>query len=156
MINEKELWQGTFEIKIKNKETGEVKQEILHNRIMNVGLQEIVKPLYGGTANITIKYLALGTGTTAITDNDAALATESIRMSADSTISATATGQVTSEFVLTETAMITAIQEIGIFCGTSASMTANVGIMLSRILWYHDHTNTEEITFRRIDQISRG
>jgi len=156
MIKEIGLWNGTFEISIKNKQTGETKKEVVHNRIMNAGLQEIVKPLYGTAANLEIKYLALGTGTTAITDNDAALASESVRLSANATLSATATGQVTSEFILTETAMITAIQEIGIFCGTSASLTADVGIMLSRILWYHNHTATEEITFRRIDQVSRG
>jgi len=156
MIKELELWEGIFEIKIKDRETDKVSFEIAYNRVMNAALQEIVKPLTGTAANLEIKYLALGTGTTAVTDNDAALATEIFRLSANATISATATGQVTSDFVVADADAVATIEEIGIFAGTSATLTANVGICISRILWHHVKINTEEITFRRIDTISRG
>jgi hypothetical protein len=155
MINEKTLWDGIFEIRIKNKLTGEVKTEEVHNRLMNMALQEMVKPLTGTAANLEIKYLALGTGSTAVTDNDAALATEIFRV-ADTSLSANATGQVTSEFVVLDSEAVATIEEIGIFGGTSATLTANVGICISRILWHHVKTNTEEITFRRIDTLTRG
>jgi hypothetical protein len=155
MINEKTLYDGVFEIKIKDKLTGEVKTEEVHNRMMNMALQELVKPLTGTAANLEIKYLALGTGSTAVTDNDAALATEIFR-TPDTFLSANATGQVTSEFVVLDSEATGNITEIGIFGGTSATLTANVGICISRILWTHTKTDSEEITFRRIDVLTRG
>ena len=155
MINEKTLWDGTFEIRIKDKRTGEIKTEKVHNRLMNASLQELVKPLTGVAANLEIKYLALGTGSTAVTDNDAALATEIFRV-ADTSLSANATGQVTSEFVVLDSEATGNITEIGIFGGSSATLTANVGILISRILWTHTKTSSEEITFRRIDTLTRG
>lgn len=155
MINEKTFWTGLFEISIKDKNTGEIKHEVIHNRLMNASLQELVKPLTGVAANLEIKFLALGTGTTVVTDNDAALATEIFR-TPDTSLSANATGQVTSEFVVLDSEAVATIKEIGIFGGTSATLTANVGICMSRTLWHHVKTNTEEITFRRIDTLTRG
>lgn len=155
MINEKTFWDGIFEINIRDKITGAVTTEEVHNRLMNASLQELVKPLTGTAANLEIKYLALGTGTTAVTDNDAALATEIFRV-ADTLLSANATGQVTSEFIVLDTEAVATIEEIGIFGGTSATLTANVGICISRILWHHVKTNSEEITFRRLDTLTRG
>ena len=155
MINEITFWDGVFEISIKDKSTGAIICEEVRNRLMNASLQELVKPLTGTAANLEIKYLALGTGTTAVTDNDAALATEIFRV-ADTSLSANATGQVTSEFVVLDSEAVATIEEIGIFGGTSATLTANVGICISRILWHHVKTSTEEITFRRIDTIVRG
>jgi hypothetical protein len=155
MINNKTFWDGVFEIKIKDKITGKIKTEELHNRLMNAALQELVKPLTGTAANLEIKYLALGTGTTAVTDNDTSLATEIFR-TPDTSLSANATGQITSEFIVLSSDATATISEIGIFGGTSATLTANVGICISRILWHHVKTSTEEITFRRIDTIVRG
>ena len=155
MIKEEMSWSGIWEIKIKNTSTGKVESQEIRNRLMNVALEEIVKPLIGGTPDMEIKYLALGTGTTAITDNDTALATPLFRV-ADSTLTANATGQVTSEFIVLDSEAVATIEEIGIFGGASATLTAAVGLMLSRILWHHVKTNSEEITFRRIDKITRG
>jgi hypothetical protein len=148
-------WIGEYEIRIENKETGKTKKHKVKNRLMNAALQEMVKPLTGVAANLEIKYLAVGTGTTAITDDDVALATEIFR-TPDTALSANATGQVTSQFVVLDAEAVTTIEEIGIFGGTSATLTANVGIMLSRILWHHVKTNAEEITFRRVDTVTRG
>jgi ribosomal protein L10 len=155
MINEKTFWDGIFEINIKNKITGEIKKEKIHNRLMNIALQELVKPLTGTAANLEIKYLAVGTGATAVTDNDAALAAQIFR-TPDTSLSANATGQVTSEFIVLDSEAVATIEEIGIFGGTSATLTANVGILISRILWHHVKTSSEEITFRRIDTLTRG
>jgi hypothetical protein len=148
-------WVGEYEIQIKNKETGKIKKQKLKNRLMNAALQEIVKPLTGVAANLEIKYLAVGTGTTAITDNDAALSAEILR-TPDTSLSANATGQVTSQFVVLDSEAVATIEEVGIFGGTSATLTANVGILISRILWHHVKTNAEEITFRRVDTVTRG
>ncbi|MFA5130430.1 MAG: hypothetical protein WC477_05995 [Patescibacteria group bacterium] len=143
-------WTGRFEVYI----NGEYK-ETIKNMIMNAALDELVKPLYGGTPNLEIKYLAVGSNTAAVTVNDAALGTETFRC-ADSSLSATATGQVTSEFLILSTEAVGTIEEIGIFGGTSATLTADVGIMISHIAWHHVKTNTEEITFRRVDTLARA
>lgn len=143
-------WCGKIEIYINGEH-----METLKNRVMNAALEEIVKPLTGAAANIEIKYLALGTNTAAVTDNDASLGTEIFRTQ-DTSLSANATGQVTSQFIVLDSEAVGTIEEIGIFAGTSATLTANVGILMSRILWHHVKASTEEINFRRIDSIVRG
>ncbi|MFA5715299.1 MAG: hypothetical protein WC998_06145 [Candidatus Paceibacterota bacterium] len=150
---EEMAWSGVWEIDIKN--NGSINKEVVKNRIMNAALEEIVKSLTGATPNVEIKYLAVGTGTTAITDNDIALATEIFR-TPDTALSANATGQVTSQFAVLKTEAVATIEEIGIFGGTSATLTANIGILISRILWHHVKTSSEEISFRRIDTVTRG
>lgn len=155
MINEAK-WEGIFVIKIKNKATGIVSEEIIKNRIMNVPLNALIDCLVGATPDIEIAYLAVGTNNTAITDNDSTLGTEIFRTSPVSGPARTATGQVETEFSILDSEAVATIEEIGIFVGSSATGSVDTGTLLSRILWHKVKTNSEEITFKRIDKIVRA
>lgn len=146
---------GTFEITVK--QNGKVIQkDIVKNRIMNVALNESVKPLTGVAADLEIKYLAVGTSNTALADNQTQLVAESVRFEPSVSSSITGTGEVSTEFTILDTEAQVLIEELGIFCGSTATATANTGIMLSRILWTYDKTvSNVEISVRRTDKAVR-
>lgn len=149
-------WQGKFVISIKDKNTGRVTEEIINNRVMNAVLNDFADSLTGSAVDLQIKYLALGTGNTAITDSDLVLDTEIFRTAPTSGPTLTGTGEVTTEFYVLDSEAIGQIEEIGIFAGSTATVSADSGILLSRILWSRNKTSSEEITFKRIDRIIRG
>lgn len=149
-------WSGQFVIQIKNKLTGEIKEEIINNRVMDAALNKIIEALDGTAVDMEIKYLAVGTSSAAIADNQTQLTAEIFRTAPVVAPSRTATGQVDTEFTILDSEAIATIEEVGIFCGSTASGTADTGIMLSRILWHKVKTASEEITLKRIDKVVRA
>ena len=155
MIDEKK-WQGKFIISVRNKATGDITEHVISNRVMDATLDVLANTLVGTASNIQIKYLAIGTGSTAITDTDATLDTEIFRTAPVSGPTNVSTGQIETEFVVLDTEAVAQIEEIGIFVGTTATGSADSGTLLSRILWSKIKTSQEEITFKRIDKVVRG
>jgi hypothetical protein len=149
MIKDSHGWKGTFII-----ETPDGK-ETIHNRVMNAALDELLKPLQGIAPNLEIKYLALGTSSTAITDTDTKLGAEIFRTQF-TTKTKTGTGQLTSVAVVLDSEAVAIVEEIGVFGGSGATAAANSGTLISRILWHRNKTANEQIQFTRIDQIVRG
>lgn len=145
---------GYFDIYIKNIRTGKVEKVTLHNRIMDAYLVELTKLARGLTPDMEFLYLGVGTGTTAITNTDSTLATEIFRCQFVD-VSKTATGEVTSTAVILAAEAVAEIQEIGIFAGSTATASANTGLLVSRALWYRNKTNLEEIQFVRKDIYTR-
>ena len=78
-MTNKMTWQGKFEMIIKNKETGEITYDEKFNRVMNTVLDQLVDSLKGTSPNLEIKYLALGTSNTPVTDTDTQLGAEIFR-----------------------------------------------------------------------------
>ena len=148
-------WQGIWNIQIKNKDTGQIEETQIKNRVMNAALDELLKVLQGDTTDLEIKYLALGTSNTAVTDTQTQLGTEIFRTQLQSS-SKTGTGELTSLFIVLDSEAVGQIEEIGIFGGSSASASANSGTLISRILWSRNKTASEEIQFTRIDRIVRS
>ena len=156
MINDSPLgWMGTFKIRIKNTLTGEITDEIVKNRITNTALNAMINTLDDIEPQLNIKYLAIGTGSTAIDDADTQLDTEIARVQFTSS-NLTAIGEFTTEFVVLDSEAVATWAEIGIFCGDTATSSANTGIMLTRILYDRVKTSLEEIQFIRIDKIERA
>lgn len=149
-------WLGEFEITTCNKKTGEIKGETVKNRITNVALDKLAETLVGNAADLEIKYLAVGTSVSPLDDADTQLGAEIFRTVPVSGPSRTETGQIETEFTILDGEAVGNIREVAIFCGSTASGTANTGTMLTRILWKKDKSATEEITFKRIDRIRRG
>ena len=149
MINDKLGWQGTFRIKTKDGE------EIIHNRIMDAALIELLKVLTGDTTDIELKYLAIGTDNTPVTNTDTQLGNEIFRTQFTSS-SVTGTAELTSLAILLEAEAIGTIEEIGIFAGSTATSTVDTGILVSRILWHRVKTSSDEIQFTRIDRMVRA
>lgn len=153
MINEIG-WIGKFNIKVVNKLTGVI-EETRFNRVMDVALDELIKCLQGQTTDLEIKYLALGTSNTPVTDSQTQLGNEIFRTPYISS-EKTAVGELTTVFSALDAEAVGQIEEIGIFSGASATITPNSGKLISRILWSKNKTNLEEIQFTRIDRIVRG
>jgi hypothetical protein len=149
MIESNTGWQGTFIIKTKDKE------EIIHNKIMNAALDELIKVLQGQVTDLEVKYLALGSGNTPVTNNDTTLNNEFFRTQFTD-ITKTNTGELTSLAIVLEAEAIGTIEEIGIFGGSSATTSLNSGVLISRILWHRVKTSSDEIQFTRIDRMVRA
>ena len=154
-IIECDSWFGGYNIKVTNHLTGEVKEDFIKNQITNTALDAIINILDNIDPNLDIKYLAVGTDGTALDPDDTTLGTEIFRASFD-TSNKTATGEFTTTFTIFDSEAVGSWKEIGIFCGDSATSTADTGIMLSRILYSRDKTNSEQIDFTRIDRVERA
>jgi len=146
---------GKWTIKVIDKITGKVTEETIKNRIMNAALDELIKVLNGDAVDLEIGYLALGTNNAAITNTDTTLGTEIFRTAAVSK-TLTATGELTSIFIVLDSEAVATIEEIGIFGGSTATATVDTGTLISRILWHKIKTNSEEIQFTRTDRIVRA
>ena len=150
-------WSGQWQIQVKDAQTGEIRRdETLNNHIMNTSLEAMSKTLMGTAPDIAIQQLAIGTDSTPVTDSQTGLITEAYRTSMVVTAIYSATGKIQTEFYLTSTEGNMAIEEIGIFGGTAATTASDTGTLLSRILWSHTKTSSEEISFIRVDTIGRG
>jgi len=150
-MTNKARWQGRFEIYI----NGQL-EAVIDNRVMDAALDKLINSLTGVDPDLEIKYLALGTDNTAVTDSDTTLGTEIFRTAPTTGPSNTDTGEVTSEFVVLDSEAVATIEEIGIFAGSTATAAADSGTLVSRILWNKVKTNTMEINFKRVDKIIRG
>jgi len=122
---------------------GRVEIDVFHNRITNLGLNEIINSL-DGTSDMALGYFAVGTGSAALVDTDIALGTEIFR-SSELTASRTGVGEFTSTYTVLDSEAVETWGEIGFFGGSTASGTVDTGTMLSRILYSRDKTSLEEI-----------
>lgn len=146
MINEK--WSGKYVIQTKDG------IEVINNKVMDSALNGLVKAL-SGDSNVQIKYLALGTSSAAITNTDTKLGNEIFRTPI-SNQELSGTGELTTDFIVLDSEAVGSIREMGIFGGSAATSTKDSGVLISRILWSREKTNSEEINIKRIDRIGRG
>lgn len=156
-IKEKARLQGKYKVTIRNVRTGEIRHEYINNRLTDLYLNNVVSMLYSQyVTNFNIKYMAFGTSNIAVSNDNTRLSWEVYRVIPTLNSYRSDTGQVTTLFTLTENELNgTDIEEIGIFCGDSATSTEDTGLLLSRILWKHTKTADEEIIFTRIDTCNR-
>ena len=140
-MDEASGWFGKYEIII-----GEERFKI-NNRITNVALSAVRNAWYGDVVNLQIKYLALGTGSLAINDEDTALGIEQFRTEFIDKQKKEHNQLQTTAIVLDAEAVFR-IKEIGVFTAGN--------VMISRILWDRDKTNLESVQFIRTDTINRG
>jgi len=155
MIKEKFIRKGKFFIKVINAKTNKIKNFEIHNIITATALAEMAKPLNGDSPDLEIKYVAVGDDDTAVTGNETTLVNETERK-AVATLSIVSNTIVQSEFVLLKAEAVGTIEEVGIFCGSSAGAAVDSGTLLSRILWSYDKSADEEIHIIRQDSIERG
>jgi hypothetical protein len=142
-------WKGKFDIFINGK-----LDMVIFNKVMDTVLDQMVEALRGETPNLEIKYLALGTSNTPVTNTDTKLGNEMFRTPIISQTKIS-TAEIVTEFIVLDTEAIGTIEEIGIFGGSAATSSQDTGTLISRILWHKVKTNSEEITFRRTDKVVR-
>lgn len=117
-------------------------------QITNAG-SNLYRDSASGVSVPTITYVALGTSTTSPTAADTQLGAEVFRKAVTSYTNGS-TGEIFINMYLAPLdAVGDDIEEIGFFGGTSATATANTGVLLARGLWTHNpKTNLESITFQ--------
>jgi hypothetical protein len=147
-------WAGEYEI-ITTYKDGTQTKETIKNRIMNAGLNLLRDALNGDVTDLKIKYLAVGTSSTAISDAQTQLGAEIFRTPFISQ-SISGTGVLQSTAIILDDEAVDDIRELGIFAGESATTASNTGVMISRILYTRNKTNLESIQFNRTDTIGRG
>ena len=145
---------GEFHITARYKD-GREETHVIKNRITNVALNKFVNILNGTDPDMEIKYCAVGTDNTAINDNDTTLGNEIFRTQ-DLSSSQTATGEFTSTFAILDAEAVGTWAELGIFCGSTATATADTGTMLSRVLFNFEKTSLVEVDITRVDKQVRG
>jgi hypothetical protein len=147
---------GEFKIVVKDSITKEIlHEEKIKNMIMNAALDELVQAYLGFIPDLWIRYLAVGTSNTVVVATQTQLGAESFRC-APSVLPAETlnTGEVQTTFNILDTEAKVNIQEIGIFCGNTATASANTGLMLSRVLWSYDKSvSNVEIQIIRTDKV---
>lgn len=154
-MNETRGWLGKFDVFIKS-ESGEWEYETtINNMVTDAGLNLLRECLRGTVTDAEVKYIAVGTSSTAVSAAQTQLVNEAFRKPVYSK-SVVGTGLLQTIGILTETEAVINIQEVGIFAGSTASAATNSGIMISRILYSRNKTNLESIQFQRTDTIARG
>lgn len=146
-------WQGKFDVFIKQDDEW-IHDKTINNTITDNGLNFFRDCLRGTVTDAQLKYIAVGTSSTAVSTTDSQLGNEVFRKAIYSRTAGT-TGQCISIGILEDTEANYSIAEIGIFAGTTASATANSGIMVSRVLYSRVKSSLESIQIQRTDTIGR-
>ena len=147
---------GTYIITVRR--NGKIfRQDVVHNIITNAALNEEIG-IYAGTApDLQIKYMAFGTGNSSPVATQTTLDSESGRIAVTTSTAVGGNGIITTGFRLT-TADLNGvdIEEVGVFCGSGATASADSGTMMSRILWSFSKTSSDEIDIVRTDTIANA
>lgn len=148
--------KGYFDIKVYR--NGKLfKHDIIKNIITDVALNKEIEILLGNAPDMEIQYFAFGTSSTAPAVSDTQLGSESARFQPTTAFTRTSIGRTEGSVFLTSTDLVgVSIREIGVFCGSSATGSANTGTLLSRILWSFEKTANDEVEVTRTDIVERG
>ena len=155
-MDDKRGRKGYFDIKVYR--NGKLyKHDIIKNIITDVALNKEIEILLGNAPDLQIKYMAFGTDNTTPTASDTMLGAESDRFPPTTAFSRISVGVTEGSVFLTSSDLVgVSIREIGVFCGSTATATADTGTMLSRILWSFEKTANDEIEIIRTDTVERG
>lgn|SRR5678815_4635988 len=99
----------------------------------------------GLVTDVSIKYVAIGTNSTAPSASDVQLGAETFRKALTSSASPTAAEGLFTLYLAPGDAVGTGIQEVGWFAGSAATGTANSGVLIARGLYAHTKTASESI-----------
>ena len=140
---------GIYTITLRDIRTGKITQQYeIKNIIPTVGRTMVVNNLTSSSPDnaMRINYIALGTGSTAVSNVDTTLDTEIHRKQTSSATNSNNIGYVTGFFTATE--VVDTIKEAGLFSDGTA--TTDSGILVSRVLLNAPtgivKSNTESLT----------
>lgn len=141
-----------FDLKGKVIDVQEVK-----NLITTVGLNMIRDALHsvGDIADCEIKYVEVGTGSTAPSLADTTLDAYLFRKIMTST-SKPANGQTKCTVYIAPGEAVDALEEIGWWAGAAAAAGEATGIMISRVLYSRNKTALESLQIERTDTITEA
>lgn len=112
----------------------------------NAGINLLRDGMRGLQTNTQILYVAVGTSNTAPAATDTQLGAEVFRKALTSSTNGAAAGEgIFTLYLSPQDVVGTAIAEVGWFAGSSASGTANSGVLIARGLYSHTKTANESI-----------
>ena len=148
--------KGYFDIK-EYRQGKLFKHDVIKNIITDVALDKEIEILLGTAPDMAVEYFAFGTGSAVPLATDTQLGAEVGRFQPTTAFINTGIGIVEGSVFLTSSDLVGEnIREIAIFCGSTATGSANTGTMLSKILWSFDKTANDEIEIVRTDTVERG
>jgi hypothetical protein len=133
-----------------------IAKKIIVNRLTDLYINSISNTLVGVVPDFEINFVAVGTSNKIIEDTDTMLDAEIFRITPTSAPTLVSLGVVRTQFILSKLVAIGQLEEIGIFCGSTATGSADTGNMLSRILWSFTKTANDEVFITRFDRTQRG
>ena len=146
-------WQGDINIKSFDKDGNLVQEDKLKNLITTAGKNLLALALRESDTDCEIKFIAIGSDNTAVTTGDTTLGNETFRKAVTSQVAGGSAGvTITNLYVAPEEAVGT-IEEIGFFCGSTASATTDSGTLFARVLYSRTKTAVESIQIERTDTI---
>lgn len=114
--------------------------------VTNAGINLLRDGMRGIATNTQILYVAVGTSSTAPAASDTTLGAEVFRKALTSSANGASAGEgVFTLYLSPQDVVGTAIAEVGWFAGSSASGTANSGVLVARGLYSHTKTSSESI-----------
>ena len=160
-MNEKALigWFGQWEL-VRIDKAGNVIETtgLRPNLLTDAGLNMIRDMLSGTISDAEIKYVALGSDSTAPVNGQTQLVAEEFRKIVTSqTDDPVTAGILYTELFASDTeANSFKTEEIGWFAGVDASATEDTGIMVARVLYSRQKNDEESWLIRRTDTMARG
>lgn len=150
---------GELIFELKDADTGElIRRWRQKNLLTNANGTQFQRMLRGQSHDMTIAYFAVGTGTTAPARTDTTLANEAFRKQVTQ-LSSSRSGtdfRVTSVCSLSSGEANFRIREVGVFCGATATATANTGTMISRVLVDFTKNSNQVLNIYRVDHLILG
>lgn len=151
-------WLGQWEVEVSDLQGNIIERTgIRPNLIMDAGLNLFRDILSGAKVDGEIKYIALGSSSAAPSIDQVQLSSEYFRKltTFQQNDPITPGKLITELYVADNEANGFKVEEIGWFCGTGATSTANSGVMIARILYSRQKNNLETWNIRRTDTIGR-
>lgn len=156
-IKELAGWLGQWEVIVKDKRGKVVERTGLKpNLIVDSGLNMLRDVLNGVVTDGEIKYVALGSGSTAPANAQAQLVSEQFRKLVTSQANTVNVGELETILYVSElegNSFMT--EEIGWFAGATASATVNTGVMVARVLYSRQKNDLETWSIVRLDTVGR-
>ena len=131
-------------VEIRNADTGEL-LAANDNLVVGTGRQNILEVM-AGLESVGVRYIALGTSSTPVTDNDIKLGAEACR---SQMVEKTVSGDnliMSAFFNGGGSGVNSNFKEAGIFGGSSATNTANSGALICHTLVNFDNTSAQNLT----------
>ena len=126
----------------------------LKNLIVDTGLNMLRDAKDGAISDCEIKYVAFGGTATAVDHAQIKLTSEFFRKVMTSKTPGAVGILVSTVYIAPYEANVPKIEEIGWFAGVGATIAADSGIMVARVLYSHAKTALESLQVVRTDTIS--
>jgi hypothetical protein len=127
---------------------------ILRNQIKNAWKNAIRDAIKGAVTDLEIKYMAWGSSSTANNSSQTTLVAEFGRKQITEQADGSTGVEISTTYMSPGEGVEHTIEEIGWFAGSTATSTANTGILVARVLYHRVKTALESIQVERTDMIS--